>query len=102
MKNFCTLLFLFLIPCLMGAQETKNYTNFVIIFLDDAGWEDFQPFGADHFQTPQVKKLASEGSTFSQFYVPQAICSASRAALLSGSYPHRTNVFGAQDRKSVV
>ncbi|EDM25378.1 arylsulfatase A (precursor) [Lentisphaera araneosa HTCC2155] len=39
--------------------------------------------------------MASEGSTFLQFYVPQAICSASRAALLSGSYPHRTNVFGA-------
>ena len=76
-------------------DSNSSHTNVVIIFLDDAGWEDFQPFGQDHFLTPHVKSLAQEGSLFSQFYVPQAICSASRAALLSGSYPGRTKVFGA-------
>ncbi|MDD7983944.1 sulfatase [Lentisphaera marina] len=93
MKIFFILL-ITLIPS-VWASDKSNHTNFVIIFLDDAGWEDFQPFGEDHYQTPQVKKLAEEGAVFSQFYVPQAICSASRAALLSGSYPSRTKVFGA-------
>jgi arylsulfatase A-like enzyme len=69
--------------------------NIVIIFLDDSGWADFSPFGEDHIQTPQVATLATEGCTFSNFYVPQAICSASRSALLSGCYPGRTKVFGA-------
>ena len=69
--------------------------NVVIIFLDDAGWADFEPFGIPPYKTPHVRQLAEEGRRFNQFYVPQAICSASRAALLSGCYPGRTKVFGA-------
>lgn len=69
--------------------------NFVIIFLDDSGWADFQPFGQPPYPTPQVRRLAEEGCSFHQFYVPQAVCSASRAALLTGCYPGRTKVFGA-------
>lgn len=69
--------------------------NIVIVFLDDSGWADFEPFGIPPYKTPHVKQLAKEGCRFDQFYVPQAICSASRAALLSGCYPGRTKVFGA-------
>jgi len=69
--------------------------NVVIIFLDDSGWGDFSPFGTPTYPTPQVEKLAQGGCAFHNFYVPQAICSASRAALLSGCYPGRTKVFGA-------
>src|SRR4051812_40393328 len=69
--------------------------NFVIILLDDSGWSDFHPFGAPAYQTPNVERLASQGCRFNNFYVPQAICSASRSALLSGCYPSRTKVFGA-------
>lgn len=69
--------------------------NFVVIFLDDSGWGDFRPFGEPDYPTPNVKQLADEGCRFTQFYVPQAICSASRASLLSGCYPGRTKVFGA-------
>ncbi len=76
------------------AQE-KRPPNVVIIFLDDAGWADFEPFGVPPYQTPHVDQLAAEGCRFNNFYVPQAICSASRAALLSGCYPGRTKVFGA-------
>ena len=66
-----------------------------MIFLDDSGWADFQPFGLPPYQTPNVEQLAKEGCCFHQFYVPQAVCSASRSALLSGCYPGRTKVFGA-------
>lgn len=69
--------------------------NFVIVFLDDSGWADFRPFGQPPYPTPHVERLASQGCAFHNFYVPQAVCSASRAALLSGCYPGRTKVVGA-------
>lgn len=69
--------------------------NIVLIFLDDSGWGDFEPFGQQNYKTPNVKQLASEGRKFTHFCVPQAVCSASRAALLSGCWPGRTRVFGA-------
>ena len=82
------------IPVLKSAQA-RSRPNFVIIFLDDSGWSDFRPFGQPAYPTPNVKRLAGQGCRFNNFYVPQAVCSASRAALLSGCYPGRTKVFGA-------
>ena len=78
----------------LTAQNRKK-PNVVIIFLDDSGYSDFPPFGHPSYPTPNIAKLASEGCSFKNFYVPQAICSASRAALLSGCYPGRTKLFGA-------
>jgi arylsulfatase A-like enzyme len=77
---------------LSGASGSPNI---VIIFLDDSGWADFRPFAKTNYPTPNVEKLASQGCCFHNFYVPQAICSASRSALLSGCYPGRTKVVGA-------
>ncbi|MBT8045321.1 MAG: sulfatase-like hydrolase/transferase, partial [Verrucomicrobiae bacterium] len=84
-------LFVFAPMCL----ASQSPPNLVIIFLDDSGYSDFQPFGNPEYQTPNVRKLAAEGMQLNQFYVPQAVCSASRAAMLSGCYPGRTKVFGA-------
>ena len=56
--------------------------NIVIIFLDDSGWSDFHPFGNPPYPTPNVERLAAEGGRYNNFFVPQAVCSASRAALL--------------------
>lgn len=69
--------------------------NFVIILLDDSGYADFRPFGSPAYHTPNVERLASQGCRFTNFYVPQAICSASRSVLLSGCYPGRTHLTGA-------
>ncbi len=77
------------------AQKNQTKPNFVIIFLDDSGWSDFRPFSNTDYPTPNVNQLAEEGCRYNNFYVPQAICSASRAALLTGCYPGRTQVFGA-------
>jgi len=83
-------------PLRLPAQEGKGPPpNVVIIFLDDSGYADFHPFGGSPYPTPNVERLAQQGMRFTQFYVPQAICSASRSALLSGCYPGRTKVFGA-------
>ncbi len=82
------------------ANSDERPPNFVIIFLDDSGWGDFHPFGNPKYKTPHVQRLAKEGTQFNNFYVPQAVCSASRAALLTGCYPGRTKVFGAHPPKA--
>lgn len=69
--------------------------NVVIIFLDDSGFADFRPFGSPSYDTPNVRRLAAGGCRFTNFHVPQAICSASRGALLTGCYPERTGLVGA-------
>ena len=78
-----------------GEQPTQPPPNFVVIFLDDAGYSDFHVFDTPPYPTPHVEKLAMEGTRFPRFYVPQAVCSASRASLLTGCYPGRTKIFGA-------
>ena len=82
MKHLILALILFL-P--ITAYAADRPPNVVIIFLDDSGWSDFQPFGDPGYPTPNVKRLADEGLRFNRFYVPQAICSASRAALMTGA-----------------
>ena len=83
--------------CLLSctSKPDRGRPNIVIIFLDDSGWADFEPFGEVVLKTPRVTRLAAEGCAYHNFYVPQAICSASRSALLTGCYPGRTGVFGA-------
>lgn len=76
-------------------RQEPGKPNVVIIFLDDSGWSDFKPFNTEGMETPHVSALAQEGRSFHNFYVPQAICSASRSALMTGCYPGRTKVFGA-------
>ena len=82
-------------PGMLPSAGKGKQPNFVIIFLDDSGYSDFRPFGQPAYPTPNVERLASQGCRFNNFYVPQAVCSASRSALLSGCYPGRTKVFGA-------
>ena len=96
MKYYCAL-FVLMLLALPACQNNPDFIkpNVVIIFLDDSGWEDFAPFGELRIETPNVSRLASEGCAFHNFYVPQAICSASRSALMSGCYPGRSKVFGA-------
>ena len=69
--------------------------NIVLTFLDDAGYSDFHPIGNPPYPTPNVKKLASEGVSYTRFHVPQAVCSTSRTSLLTGCYPHHTRITGA-------
>ncbi len=81
--------------CAGPARSADRAPNVVLVFLDDSGWADFGPFAETKYETPNVDKLAKEGCCFDNFYVPQAVCSASRSALMTGCYPGRTKVFGA-------
>ncbi len=96
-RLFTILPLLFIIPSVSckQAEAEKSPPNVVIIFLDDAGWADFSPFGNPGYPTPNVQHLADQGCRFNNFYVPQAICSASRSVLMTGCFPGRTKMFGA-------
>lgn len=69
--------------------------NIVLIFADDLGYADLGCFGSTTIRTPNIDSLAREGIKLTNFHVPQAVCSASRTALLSGCYPNRVGILGA-------
>ncbi len=73
--------------------------NFIIVYADDLGYADIGPFstrtGGARPQTPNLDRMAAEGVRLTNFYVAQAVCSASRAALLTGAYPNRVGIQGA-------
>lgn len=73
----------------------ERLPNIVIIFTDDQGYADVGVFGAKGFRTPNLDRLAREGTKFTNFHVAQPVCSASRAALLTGCYPNRLGIHGA-------
>ena len=68
--------------------------NFILIFADDLGYADLGCYGARDFETPHLDRIAAEGARLTHFYVPSSVCSASRAALLTGCYPDRVGVTG--------
>ena len=68
--------------------------NVIIIFNDDQGYQDLGCFGSPDIKTPRVDQLAREGVRFTDFYVGAPVCSASRAALMTGCYPRRVGVNG--------
>ncbi len=73
----------------------QRLPNIVIIFIDDMGYADIGPFGAKGYKTPNLDRMAKEGIRFTDFYAAQAVCSASRMALLTGCYPNRLGMHGA-------
>jgi len=79
---------------LIGCEETNKVNstqpNIVIILADDMGYSDLGCYGSE-INTPNLDKLAKGGLRFTRFY-NSARCSPSRAALLTGLYPHQAGV----------
>jgi len=91
------------VVCMAGAMlmffntcTTKNTTpkkpNFVIIFIDDMGYADIEPFGSTTNKTPHLNRMAAEGKKFTSFYAASPVCTPSRAALMTGCYPKRVGL----------
>src|SRR6478736_1880475 len=76
-------------------QEKANTPNVILILMDDMGYGDLECYGGFPYHTPSINKLASEGMRFTNFYVSQAACSASRSSFLTGCYPNRIGLNGA-------
>ena len=85
----------FLIPILYicaSLAVSAAKPNFIIIFTDDQGYQDLGCFGSPNIRTPNIDKLATEGRKFTSFMVASPVCSPSRAALLTASYPKRVGM----------
>ena len=93
---------LFLPRYIKSTAAEPSRPNFIIIFTDDQGYQDVGCFGSPNIKTPNLDRMAREGKRFTDFYVGQPVCTASRAALLTGCYPNRVGLLGALGPKSKV
>lgn len=95
MKNLPLLSLLSLAPVLASGaavEIAKRPPNVVIILIDDMGWNDIGANGSRFCKTPNIDRLAAEGMRFTQGYSSSAVCSPSRAGLLTGQNPARLHV----------
>lgn len=76
----------------LPAAERPEKPNFIIIFIDDMGYGDVGFNGAQGFTTPNIDRMAKEGMNFTDFYVNCAVCSGSRAGLLTGCHYQRVSM----------
>jgi arylsulfatase A len=80
-----------------GSAESTSPTrskkmNYVIVLVDDMGWTDCRCFGSKYYDTANIDRLASEGMRFTNGYAACAVCSPTRASLLTGRYPARIGI----------
>ena len=76
--------------------------NVVLIVADDMGYGDASCYGATDIRTPNLDRLAEQGTKFTNFNVAQAVCTASRAGLVTGCYPNRIGMSGAFNHTSTT
>ncbi|MGV3504766.1 MAG: sulfatase [Adhaeribacter sp.] len=74
------------------AWAASPRANVLVINVDDMGWSDVGCYGSTYYETPHIDRLAREGVRFTQAYAAAAICSPTRAALLTGRYPARVGI----------
>ena len=96
------LLYAFLICCLscknkedILPEKPTRPPNVVLIFTDDQGYQDVGVFGSPNIETPNLDQMAAEGVQLTSYYSAQAVCSASRAGILTGCYPNRIGIHNA-------
>ena len=75
-----------------GSSKERSRPNIILVFIDDMGWADFSCFGNKDAQTPNVDRMAAAGISFERFYVNSPICSPSRVAVSTGTYPQRWKI----------
>jgi arylsulfatase A len=75
-----------------GAEKQHRTPNIVFILIDDMGWTDGSCFGSKFYKTPNLDRLAAGGMRFSQAYAACAVCSPTRAAIMTGKYPARLHI----------
>jgi arylsulfatase len=100
MFRFAALIAVVLLPGPAAADPPRP--NIVLIVADDLGYGDLGCYGASDIKTPNIDRLAAGGTRFTSFTVAQPVCTASRAALLTGCYPNRIGMAGALNHTSTV
>lgn len=79
---------IFAVPTILKADQPAR-PNIVLFLIDDLGWRDLGCQGSTFYRTPNIDRLAGEGARFTDAYAACAVCSPTRAALLTGKYPAR-------------
>lgn len=77
---------------LLASCGSELPPNIIIVHVDDLGWTDLGCFGSGYYETPHIDRLAGGGMSFTNAYAAAAVCSPSRAALLTGRYPARLGI----------
>ena len=98
LTSLAQVLILFLLTnCAAHASEQFDSTakpNILFIFADDWGWGDLGCHGHRYVKTPNIDRLAKEGTDFTRFTVASGVCSPSRTAVMTGHFPARYNIDG--------
>ena len=96
-KYLSNLFLIFLFGC---SESIEKSPNIVFILTDDLAYADLSSYGSEFIDTPNLDKMAEDGVKMTSYYAAQAVCSASRAAILTGCYPNRLGISGAFGPKS--
>ena len=92
LKRIIYLIILFVI---FSCEKNNNSPNIVFILADDLGYGDLSSYGSETIETINIDKLAENGVKLTSYYAAQPVCSASRAAILTGVYPNRIGIYNA-------
>ena len=90
--NFIVIALSISYPCFALGQQESTQPNILLIYVDDLGYGDLASFGHPVIKTPNLDALAAKGLRLTNYYAPSALCSPSRAGLLTGRHPYRTGI----------
>ena len=89
------IIYLILLLVIFSCEKNNNKPNIVFILADDLGYGDLSSYGSETIETTNIDKLAEDGVKLTSYYAAQPVCSASRAAILTGAYPNRIGIYNA-------
>ena len=85
-------LFIFLFSCKNSVETPTEKPNLIFILVDDLGWKDVGFMGSEFYETPNIDRLAESGMHFTNAYAAAAVCSPTRASIMTGKYPARLGI----------
>ena len=77
-----------------ASKKEMQRPNIVLIMADDLGYGDIEPYGQRHIQTPNLERMARQGTRFAQFYAGSTVCAPSRSVLMTGLHTGHTSIRG--------
>ena len=94
MLRFNISIFSFLLVCTVSCQkkESSAQPNIVFILADDLGYTDLSCMGSTYYETPNIDRIADQGTIFTNGYAASRVCSPSRASIMSGKFPARHDI----------
>jgi N-acetylgalactosamine-6-sulfatase len=90
----CAFIFAGVVVADTGTSVKGSKPNILFIFADDWGWGDLSCHGHPYVKTPNIDRLAKEGTDFQNFTVASGVCSPSRTAVMTGLFPARLGITG--------